>query len=85
MESGISDFDISSWVGLLAPARLPRPIVDRLHTELQAVLNDAEVREKLAGMGITATPGSATQFADQIRTDLSRYESVVKSAGIRLE
>jgi tripartite-type tricarboxylate transporter receptor subunit TctC len=85
MESGISDFDISSWVGLLAPARLPRPIADRLHTELQAVLNDAEVREKLAGMGITATPGSATQFADQIRTDLSRYESVVKSAGIRLE
>ena len=85
MESGISDFDISSWVGLLAPARLPRPIADRLHTELQALLNDAEVREKLAGMGITATPGSATQFADQIRTDLSRYESVVKSAGIRLE
>ena len=85
MENGVSDFDISSWVGILGPARLPKAIVDRLHTELQAVLSDPEVRDKLNGMGIAATPGSAQQFGDQIRNDLARYEAVVKAAGIKLE
>ncbi|MDI9331112.1 MAG: tripartite tricarboxylate transporter substrate binding protein [Alphaproteobacteria bacterium] len=85
IESGLGDFDISSWVGLLGPARLPKAITDRLNTELQAVLNDPEVREKLSGMGIAATPGTAQQFGDQIRNDLARYEGVVKVAGIKLE
>lgn len=85
MESGVPEFDISSWVGLLGPARLPSSIVQRLNTELQAVLNDPQVREKLTVMGISATPGSPQQFSDQIRNDLQRYEMVVKAAGIRLE
>jgi tripartite-type tricarboxylate transporter receptor subunit TctC len=85
IESGVPDFEISSWVGLLGPARLPQAIVTRLNTELQAVLNDPQVREKLAVMGIVATPGTPQQFADQIKNDLQRYEGVVKAAGIRLE
>jgi tripartite-type tricarboxylate transporter receptor subunit TctC len=85
IESGVPDFDLSSWVGVLGPARLPPAIVQRLNTELQAVLNDPQVREKLTVMGITATPGAPQQFADQIRNDLLRYEAVVKAAGIRLE
>lgn len=85
IESGVPEFDISSWVGLLGPARLPSGIVQRLNTELQAVLNDPQVREKLTVMGISATPGTPQQFGDQIRNDLQRYEAVVKAAGIRLE
>ena len=59
MESGVPDFDLSSWVGLLGPAKLPKPIVERLNAELQAVLNDPLARDKLLGMGIAPTPGSA--------------------------
>ena len=85
IESGVPDFDISSWVGVLGPARLPQAIIQKLNTELQAVLNDPVVREKLAVMGIAAAPGTPQQFAEQIRNDLQRYEGVVKAAGIRLE
>ncbi len=47
IENGVADFDINSWVGLLAPAKTPRAIVDKLNTELNAVLNDPAVRERL--------------------------------------
>ncbi|MDD0809018.1 tripartite tricarboxylate transporter substrate binding protein [Curvibacter sp. RS43] len=85
IESGVSDFVVNSWVGLLAPAKTPPAVLARLNTELNAVLNDPAVREKLIAMGIEATPGSADQFRDEIRRDLARYGQVVKAAGIRIE
>jgi tripartite-type tricarboxylate transporter receptor subunit TctC len=85
IESGLTDFDINSWVALLAPAKTPKAIVDKLNAELNAVLSDPAVRERLNGMGITATPGSADKFAQEMQRDLTRYGSVVKSAGIKLE
>ena len=88
MESGISglgDFEINSWVGLLAPAKTPKAVIDRLNTELNAVLNDPEVRDKLNVMGISATPGTADRFSEEIRRDLARYGQVVKAAGIKAE
>ena len=83
IESGVPDFIVNSWVGILAPAKTPSAIVTRLNTELNAVLNDATVREKLRLMGIEAT--SAEQFNNEIKRDLARYGPVVKSAGIRIE
>jgi tripartite-type tricarboxylate transporter receptor subunit TctC len=85
IESGLNDFDINSWVALLAPAKTPKAIVDKLNAELNAVLSDPAVRERLTGMGIAATPGSADKFAQEMQRDLTRYGSVVKSAGIKLE
>lgn len=69
----------------MAPVATPAPIVARLNTELNAVLNDPAVREKLRLMGIDATPGSAEQFGSEIKRDLARYGQVVRSAGIRIE
>ena len=85
IESGVPDFEINSWVGILAPAKTPRAIVLRLNTELNAVLADPEVRTKLEALGIGATPGSPEQFGDEIRRDLARYGQVVKAAGIKAE
>lgn len=84
-ESGISDFDINSWVGLLAPAKTPRAIVDKLNTELNAVLNDPAVRERLNTLGITASPGGTERFGRDMARDLSRYAAVVKAANIKAE
>lgn len=85
IESGLPDFEASSWVGLMAPAKTPKAIIDRLNAELNAVLNDPEVRERLNGMGIAAAPGTPERFADEIRRDLARYGAVVKAAGIKVE
>ena len=85
VESGVPDFVVDSWVGLLAPAKTPAAIVKQLNAELNAVLADPVVRDKLLNLGIEASPGSAEQFADQLKRDLARYEQVVKAAGIRAE
>ena len=85
MEAGVADFEASSWVALLGPAKMPRPVVEKLNRELDAVLTDPAIVERLATLGIVATPGSPQQLADQIRTDLARYGQVVKAAGIKAE
>ena len=85
IESGVADFDINSWVGLLAPAKTPQAIVDKLNTELNAVLNDPAVRERLNTLGITASPGGPERFGRDMARDLSRYAAVVKAAGIKPE
>ena len=85
IESGVADFDVSSWVGILAPARTPRDIVDRLNRELNAVLSSPETVEKLAALGIAATPGTPDAFGTQIKSDLAKYGKVVKAAGIKAE
>jgi tripartite-type tricarboxylate transporter receptor subunit TctC len=85
IESGVADFVADSWVGLLAPAKTPPAIIKQLNTELNAVLNDPAVREKLRAIGIDASPGSAEQFRDAMASDLVRYGAVVKSSGIKAE
>lgn len=84
-EGGVRGFDLNSWVGIVAPAKTPKPILDRLTSELNAALNDPGVREKLAGSGIAAAPGTADSFGTVIRNELATYGTVVKSAGIKLE
>jgi len=84
-EAGVPDFVVDSWVGLLAPAGLPASIAARLNTELNAVLNDPEAREKLHTLGIEPTPGTPAAFRDEMARDLVRYGTVVKAANIKLE
>ena len=85
IEAGVPDFESSSWVGILAPAKTPRPIIDRLNRELNAVLATPEVIERLAVLGIVATPGTPEQFSEQMRSDLAKYGQVVKAAGIKAD
>ena len=83
-ESGLSDFDINSWVGLVAPAKTPRAIIERLNVELNAALTDPEIRAKLETSGIAPTPGSPETFTATIRKELGLYGPVIKAAGIKL-
>jgi tripartite-type tricarboxylate transporter receptor subunit TctC len=88
IESGVvelKDFVVESWVGLLAPAKTPPAVVARLNAELNAVLNDPAVRERLAVLGIEPTPGTPEQFREQMQRDLAAYGPIVKAAGIKLE
>jgi tripartite-type tricarboxylate transporter receptor subunit TctC len=82
MEAGFKDFELSSWVGLLAPAKTPEAVMSKLNTALNEILSSATAKERLLSMGITATPGSGEKFAEQIKQDLARFGPVVKASGI---
>src|SRR5687767_1266214 len=72
VESGLEGFVVDSWVGILAPARTPRAIVDRLRSDIAAVLAEPEVRERYATLGIDPVGNTPVQFTDQIHADLAR-------------
>jgi tripartite-type tricarboxylate transporter receptor subunit TctC len=83
-EQGI-DLVSVQWYGLLAPAGTPRPIVDRLVSELHKALSSADVKERLATSGIDAAMNTPEQFRELIRSETVRYAKVIKSAGIKPE
>jgi tripartite-type tricarboxylate transporter receptor subunit TctC len=84
-ESGVKDFEIDDWVGLLAPAKTPKPIVMKLNQALNEILNSPEGKVKLLAMGITPTPGTPEKFGEQIKADLLRFAPIVKSMQIKSE
>jgi tripartite-type tricarboxylate transporter receptor subunit TctC len=85
VESGLPGFDVASWVGLLAPVKTPRGVVERLHQETAAVLRLDVVRERYAVLGIEPVGNLPGEFTEQIRADLARWAKVVKAANIRIE
>lgn len=85
IESGIPNFEATSWVGIFAPARTPRPIIDKLQREIAAVLQTDKVKERYAVLGIEPVGNTPEQFTEQIRADLARWGEVVKAANIKVE
>lgn len=85
IESGVPGFVADSWVAVLAPAKTPRPIIERLQREIAAVLAMPEIRERYATLGIEPSGNTPEQFGAQLRADHARWEKVVKQAQIRLE
>jgi tripartite-type tricarboxylate transporter receptor subunit TctC len=83
IESGVPDFEVNSWVGVLAPAKTPRPVLDKLNAELNAVLQDPACKSRLADLGITASPGPGERFMTEMKRDLDRYGPVVKAANVK--
>ena len=85
IESGLPGFVVDSWVGLLAPAKTPRALVERLQSDVAAVLQAPDVRERYAVLGIDPVGNKPDEYAAQIRADLERWGPVVKQAGIKIE
>jgi len=85
IESGLPDFVVDSWVGLLAPAGTPKAVVDRLQAEAAAVLQMPEVRERYSVIGVDPVGNKPEEYAAQIRADLARWGPVVKQANVRIQ
>ena len=80
-ESGIADLNLSAWIGLLAPARTPRPIIDQLNRAVRAAL-DAETTAKLAENGIEVSPSTPEELQRVIAQDIKLHAELVKAAGL---
>lgn len=85
MESGLPGFEVSSWYGLFAPARTPKPILDRLQREVAYVLAMPEIRERYLRGGFEPVGSKPEEFAPQVKSDLARWNKVVKEANLRVD
>jgi tripartite-type tricarboxylate transporter receptor subunit TctC len=84
-ESGLKGYDTILWHGLIAPKALPRPILDRVNGELNKILKQKEMQDKLAGDGVTAAGGTPEQFGALIKKDIDTWHRVVQKAGVKPE
>jgi tripartite-type tricarboxylate transporter receptor subunit TctC len=84
-ESGLAGFDVSSWVGIFAPAKTPAPVIEKLNRELEAALKTPFVRERYATLGIEPVGNTPAQFGEQVRADLARWAEVVKAANVKVD
>ena len=82
-ESGFPGFEASVWYGLVAPVATPKPIVQKLHAEVQKALQTQDVRERMTAVGGEVVPASAEQFGALIRSERQRYEKLVREANIQ--
>ena len=84
-ESGLKGYETVLWHGLIGPKNLPRPIVDRLNSDLNKILQNKDMQDKLAGDGVTAAGGTPEQFGATIKRDIDTWRKVVQKAGVKAD
>ncbi len=83
-ESGVQTSDVVSWYSLMAPARTPKPIIDKLNVEVGAILHRPEIVERLVGAGLEDSPSTPQQLGEIIRADLARWKQVIQDAKVQM-
>jgi tripartite-type tricarboxylate transporter receptor subunit TctC len=82
-ESGYADYDLTTWWGLFAPAGTPPAIIAKIHDDTLAALQNAEVKERFAGVSVDVGGGTARQFADLVAQDIAKYRKLVRQLDIK--
>ena len=84
-EAGLPGYEFQAWYGLVAPARVPREIIAKLHREVNDLLHNPQFRETMIARGAIPIGGSSQEFGEFMRNEEKKYAAVAKEAGIRPE
>jgi tripartite-type tricarboxylate transporter receptor subunit TctC len=82
-EQGFPGVEATAWYGVLAPAGTPKPVITRLHGELVRILKQPDVVQKLDGLGFEIVASTPEQFGAYIRTEIKKWEKVVRASGAK--
>ncbi|QHE86746.1 Bug family tripartite tricarboxylate transporter substrate binding protein [Hydrogenophaga sp. BPS33] len=83
IEQGVPNFEVMGWFGLLAPAGTPQPVLERLNREVNTILQQADMRKRLADLGMDAGGGTPQEFQKLIESDAKRYGEAIRRLGIQ--
>jgi tripartite-type tricarboxylate transporter receptor subunit TctC len=85
-ESGLPDYELVAWQGVVAPAGTPRPIIDALAGQINALVDDPANRNRFATLAVEPLPGSTPDsFAAYIKSEVDRWATIVKNSGAEVE
>ena len=82
-EQGVAGYALTNWFGLVVPAATPKNVIARIHGDFTRVLQEKEIRDKIAGMGADVVANSPEQFAQFWRAESDKWARIVRDAGIR--
>lgn len=80
-EQGLKGFDANNWYGLLAPARTPRSVIDKLNAAVVAILREPELTRHLYRQGLDPAPTTPDEFAAYMRAEAAKWARIVRNAG----
>ena len=83
-EAGVPGYDMSTWYGLIGPAGMPPAIITQLNHELNAILQDPVIRQKLVAQGVDPVTGSPEEFGQFIRKETRYWAELIKKAKVEL-
>ena len=81
-EQGYAGIETTAWNGVLAPARTPAAIIQRLNGDIVRILSTPEVRQRFDAQGAEATPSTPAEFGQFIREEIDKWGKVVRAAGL---
>jgi tripartite-type tricarboxylate transporter receptor subunit TctC len=84
-EAGVPGYEATIWLGIMAPAGTPKPIVDRLNAEITKIVSSPEVKEDWAKQGAVPMTMTSDQFAQYMRDDIEKWAKVVKVSGAKVD
>lgn len=84
-ESGVPGYEVTTFYGVSAPAKTPRPIIDRLHSEIARALKSPDLRDRLQGLGADPVGNTPEQYTAFMRNEIAKWGKVIKAAGIKGE
>ena len=84
-EAGMPEFNTNTWFGMFAPAGTPKDIVARIHDDVMAALQSADLKERFASVGAEPVGGTSDQFTARILSDTHRWAQVIKAARVKIE
>src|SRR4051812_12124540 len=84
-EGGLAGYEANNWYGLVAPAKTPAAIIERLNREVVKVLNMPNVKEQLFRSGLDASPSTPKEFSAYIKSEIAKWAKVVKASGAKAE
>jgi len=82
-EGGLAGYEVYGWYGFAAPARTPRPIIERIHTEVAKLARDPKMKARLAGQGLDLVGNTPEEFDAFIRAEIAKWAKVLKAAGVK--
>jgi tripartite-type tricarboxylate transporter receptor subunit TctC len=82
---GLKGFDVSAWFGLVAPAKTPQAVLDKIYQGLMKTMEAPAVRDKLQQQGMVVVVGTPDQFRAFIRSEIDRWAPVVRASGAKVE
>jgi tripartite-type tricarboxylate transporter receptor subunit TctC len=84
-EAGVPGYEATTWYPVLAPARTPKVIVDKLNAQLVAIVNMPDVQERFAVLGVEPIGSTPTELAAHIKSELPKWAKVVQLSGARVD
>jgi tripartite-type tricarboxylate transporter receptor subunit TctC len=84
-EAGVPGFDAITWHGIVVPAGTPKPVIARLNSEFNKLLQTADMRERLMALGSDIIGGEPKQLTDYMRVEIPRWAKVIRESGARAD